>query len=252
MTNHSVSPYVRARLTRATRQRKMHESQRDRCKISLSIMLQELENLNEDIRYHENKLDETDEEIENLTVQLQRAIASRPVICDLMREALLKVDDVKDKISDAERILRSYEDRIREGRSKEIQLRQEQRQWLSGTAESVVQTFREGLSACVNAINGLNLACPSPPVPPHVLLQKRNFIDTVEDDLLCPISGEIMDDPVLTIDGHTYDRKSIEMWFSQGHRTSPITNVRLSDLQLTPNHKVKSMIDTLRTARRAD
>ncbi|CAE8605714.1 unnamed protein product, partial [Polarella glacialis] len=38
----------------------------------------------------------------------------------------------------------------------------------------------------------------------------------------CPISQE---DPVITVDGHTYERQGIEEWFHQGRRTSPLTNL---------------------------
>ena len=31
-------------------------------------------------------------------------------------------------------------------------------------------------------------------------------------DLLCPISNELMEDPVMTVDNFTYERKNIERW----------------------------------------
>lgn len=31
-------------------------------------------------------------------------------------------------------------------------------------------------------------------------------------EFLCPISGELMEDPVMTVDSFTYDRKNIERW----------------------------------------
>ena len=30
---------------------------------------------------------------------------------------------------------------------------------------------------------------------------------------LCPISGRLLMDPVLTSDGHTYEKEEIETWF---------------------------------------
>lgn len=58
----------------------------------------------------------------------------------------------------------------------------------------------------------------------------------------CPISGELMVDPVLVADGHTYDRIMIEEWFSRGHVTSPLTGLRLPSVTMTSNHAVKSLI----------
>ena len=46
----------------------------------------------------------------------------------------------------------------------------------------------------------------------------------VPDSFVCPISYEIMRDPVVTADGLSYERAAIEHWFSTGHRTSPRTN----------------------------
>ena len=43
---------------------------------------------------------------------------------------------------------------------------------------------------------------------------------TAPDALCCPISMEIMRDPVIAADGHTYERAEIESWFAN-NRTSP-------------------------------
>ena len=44
--------------------------------------------------------------------------------------------------------------------------------------------------------------------PPNM---NTNF--TIPNELLCPISSELMEDPVMTIDGFTYERKNIERWY---------------------------------------
>jgi hypothetical protein len=61
-------------------------------------------------------------------------------------------------------------------------------------------------------------------------------------DGLCPISHALMADPVIASDGHTYDRQSIEQWFSTGSRMSPMTNLPLPSLDLTPNILVRQMM----------
>ena len=35
----------------------------------------------------------------------------------------------------------------------------------------------------------------------------------IPTELLCPISGELMEDPVLTADNFTYERRNIERWY---------------------------------------
>lgn len=63
---------------------------------------------------------------------------------------------------------------------------------------------------------------------------------------LCPISLQIMKDPVTLPSGATYDRASIEKWlFSAANPTCPLTKLPLSaadpDL-LTPNHTLRRLI----------
>ena len=65
------------------------------------------------------------------------------------------------------------------------------------------------------------------------------------DEFLCPISYEVMEDPVLLEDGHTYDRKSIEAWLG-AHSTSPMTNIRLRSTVLNPNYALRSAIERWR------
>ena len=59
---------------------------------------------------------------------------------------------------------------------------------------------------------------------------------------MCPISCEIMLDPVVAADGHTYERRCLEEWLATGARTSPATNAPLAHLNLTPSHAFKSLI----------
>ena len=64
------------------------------------------------------------------------------------------------------------------------------------------------------------------------------------DDLLCPISREVMKDPVLAADGHVFDRewiqRHIEKERGQGPVLSPMTNLPLEDLILRPCHPIRS------------
>ncbi|KAJ0987576.1 hypothetical protein J5N97_005932 [Dioscorea zingiberensis] len=59
----------------------------------------------------------------------------------------------------------------------------------------------------------------------------------------CPISLELMKDPVTVSTGITYDRQSIERWLDMGHSTCPVTNQSLGgELELIPNHAIRRMI----------
>uniref|UniRef100_A0A0D9W8S4 U-box domain-containing protein n=1 Tax=Leersia perrieri TaxID=77586 RepID=A0A0D9W8S4_9ORYZ len=62
---------------------------------------------------------------------------------------------------------------------------------------------------------------------------------------LCPISMELMEDPVTVATGVTYDRRSIERWFFKyGKTTCPATMQRLASFDLTPNHTLKRVIES--------
>jgi len=58
---------------------------------------------------------------------------------------------------------------------------------------------------------------------------------------LCPITGEIMADPVSTTDGFSYEREAISEWFV-GHNTSPLTGAPLDKSTLVPNHTLRAAI----------
>ncbi|CAA7022398.1 unnamed protein product [Microthlaspi erraticum] len=56
---------------------------------------------------------------------------------------------------------------------------------------------------------------------------------------------EVMTDPHLTADGHTYEGEDIKKWFSTGHDTSPLTNLKLPHFNLVPNRSLRSAIQDL-------
>ncbi|XP_057466572.1 E3 ubiquitin-protein ligase PUB23-like [Actinidia eriantha] len=63
---------------------------------------------------------------------------------------------------------------------------------------------------------------------------------------LCPISLELMKDPVTVPTGITYDRESIEKWiFSEKNNTCPVTKQAVSDPDMiTPNHTLRRLIQS--------
>lgn len=58
------------------------------------------------------------------------------------------------------------------------------------------------------------------------------------EDLICPISYDVFNDPVTAEDGHVYERRAIEEWYARGHRTSPMTNLPCGT-KLTPNVRIE-------------
>ena len=65
---------------------------------------------------------------------------------------------------------------------------------------------------------------------------------TVPDSFTCPITAELMADPVSTSDGFSYEREAITEWLRGGQSTSPLTGAPLDHAQLVPNHALRSAI----------
>eukprot|EP00258_Populus_trichocarpa_P011417 XP_002320209.3 E3 ubiquitin-protein ligase PUB23 [Populus trichocarpa] len=62
---------------------------------------------------------------------------------------------------------------------------------------------------------------------------------------ICPISLQIMKDPVTISTGMTFDRESIQKWlFSYKNIACPITKQPLSDFRLTPNSNLLRLIQS--------
>tara|TARA_B110001452_G_C15210605_1_gene419913 strand:+ start:177 stop:1400 length:1224 start_codon:yes stop_codon:yes gene_type:complete len=64
----------------------------------------------------------------------------------------------------------------------------------------------------------------------------------IPDSYICPITSELMADPVSTADGFTYEREAILEWLRGGNTTSPITGATLARNELIPNHALRSAI----------
>jgi len=58
----------------------------------------------------------------------------------------------------------------------------------------------------------------------------------------CPVTQEVMQNPVCTCDGHTFDRVAIEQWLIS-HDTSPLTGLKLESRTLLPNVALRSAIE---------
>ncbi|KAL9255215.1 U-box domain-containing protein [Drosera capensis] len=64
----------------------------------------------------------------------------------------------------------------------------------------------------------------------------------IPEDFLCPISLEIMRDPVIVATGQTYERSYIQRWIDAGNVTCPKTQQKLENFTLTTNYVLRSLI----------
>lgn len=72
--------------------------------------------------------------------------------------------------------------------------------------------------------------------------RKSGQVPIPPEELRCPISLQLMYDPVIIESGQTYERICIEKWFSDGHNTCPKSQQNLTHLGLTPNYCVKGLV----------
>lgn len=99
----------------------------------------------------------------------------------------------------------------------------------SGWSGGNSQTFERQLSKlCSFNFKPIRKRSEPLPVPP--------------EELRCPISLQLMYDPVIISSGQTYERICIEKWFGDGHYTCPKTQQHLDHRFLTPNYCVKGLV----------
>ncbi|KVH94624.1 U-box domain-containing protein 13-like isoform X1 [Cynara cardunculus var. scolymus] len=76
----------------------------------------------------------------------------------------------------------------------------------------------------------------------HETSVKNHKGTVIPDDFRCPISLELMKDPVIVSTGQTYERSCIEKWLAAGHGTCPKTQQNLTSTALIPNYVLRSLI----------
>ena len=81
-------------------------------------------------------------------------------------------------------------------------------------------------SSSSSSSSGAECAAPEPP-----------------DNLCCPITLKLFEEPVFAADGQTYERKAIEAWLKKAGNvpTSPLTGEPLKDRTLRPNFLARAL-----------
>jgi hypothetical protein len=77
------------------------------------------------------------------------------------------------------------------------------------------------------------------------ILQKPSRLQgmKIRDEFLCPITHELLREPVVALDGHTYERSAIEKWLGANH-TSPRSGESM-DESLVTNTNLKKLIQDM-------
>lgn len=67
---------------------------------------------------------------------------------------------------------------------------------------------------------------------------------SLPNSIYCPITKLPMKDPVMALDGYSYERAAITRWF-KSEQKSPYTNARLPDISVIPNHNLRNLISEI-------
>jgi len=119
---------------------------------------------------------------------------------------------------------------------------QEKTKFASKLAAKQAKSARRKTCSQTVATITKNTICIPKYAPPMVTdkVPKYNI-----DTFTCPLSLEIFVDPVVAIDGYTYERKYIENWFVK-HDSSPMTQATLQSKILIPNIIMRPILDCIR------
>eukprot|EP01134_Creolimax_fragrantissima_P007472 CFRG7472T1 len=80
-------------------------------------------------------------------------------------------------------------------------------------------------------------------------MAERGLDTSIVSEFCCPITYDVMTDPVLDPEGNCYERTAIEQWIDV-HGTSPITRTPLTKRSLVPNRNLKDLIERMNTHER--
>jgi len=116
-------------------------------------------------------------------------------------------------------------------------------------------------AAAVNASEGYQRATivAPPPLSPNTEEQIYHHL-IVEDEpedgdqgevplhFICPITGDVMEDPVVTVDGLSFERRAIEAHFRTHGAVSPVTLMPLESTTISPNLALRQAIQDWKAA----
>lgn len=66
----------------------------------------------------------------------------------------------------------------------------------------------------------------------------------IRDEFICPITYELMREPYIATDGHTYEKSAIEKWL-KNNNTSPRSGEPLESTIIIPNINLKKLIQDI-------
>ncbi|KAI7740901.1 hypothetical protein M8C21_027218 [Ambrosia artemisiifolia] len=189
--------------------------------------------------------EEVKEQLELMCMQLKRAkqrIDSQDMELTMDMRAVLSFDS--DRIAECESIeklanrlpLNTLEDLRIETVAIRKLVKERRGQNAQGTQNIIDLLDRFKRFAGIEQVNVLD-----EPVRRNRSLQKCTSI-AIPFEFLCPITLEIMRDPVIVATGQTYERANIQQWLDSDRRSCPKTGQTLAHTALAPNVALHKLI----------
>ena len=75
----------------------------------------------------------------------------------------------------------------------------------------------------------------------HTITAADGTMIPVPDEFICPLTLDVMVEPIVSREGHNYEREAILNWVAE-HGTSPLTRKPMRPSQLVPNRALQAQI----------
>merc|ERR1712146_774280 len=150
----------------------------------------------------------------------------------------------QEEIQKMQEEMEEFQQTYQTNKTEKEQSHQENKKKLQQTRETEKKSVKQRLIRLeekrnITRDNIQNLECSNSQNPqPNPQSSER----TVPHEYFCPITGEIMKDPVSDNEGISYEREAIEEWLRRGNTTSPITRKPLQLCDLRPNVDLRKSI----------
>lgn len=211
------------------------EAENQKVNVTLQNQQQEMEQLRQDFQRQEvmlrSRYDKLHAEYQLLTSQFSiEEVSSIPVATPRGTQQAANVrsvgfDSDEDSLSDEDGLFRRWAQELSGALSDEV-----------GLPFSAPRTSQQLQVAPIVVARPRKE--PKPSLPSHLL----NGHSSLPREFFCPITCDVMTDPVVAVDGHTYELDAIQRWFKGGHNTSPMTKEELQSLLLVPNRAIRAQI----------
>ncbi|PIN05690.1 Ubiquitin--protein ligase [Handroanthus impetiginosus] len=188
--------------------------------------------------------EEEKEQVELLHIQLKRAKRrSDTQDMELTMDLMVALSSTNDRNADSASVER-LANKLSLHTADEIKQETLSVQKLAKERQSLSSDNTQSIINLLNKFKGLvgvpENATLDHPCPSKSLMKSTSVV--IPNEFLCPITLEIMTDPVIVATGQTYERESIQQWLNSNHRTCPKTGQVLSHLSVVPNFALKNLI----------